>query len=273
MKNTSKKNYQAYKRKAYKKKKYKNTSILSHKNSISFPFPSSVMIKFRTAVLINFSQIAATAPDLGSGNPSNQVFKLNSIVNVGAASSHPLSDGLSNFTANCPAGLYNLWSQSLGVTTGSTAIYQRFFVRKSKIIVEACTEGTSNKTLTVTIVPLTDNFSSVAALTNLLNEQPYAKEFMLPPVLNERPKKFSHEITTKKLFGLTSLDNSETDYCGDANGNSGNPETMGVWVVRIANADGLADNAYNGTMKVTLEHDTLLFDRNIINSLLPSVVP
>lgn len=228
---------------------------------LGFPFPSMLAARLRTSVLNSVNLSLGTV----GGNNADFFFKLNGLVNQGPFANYPLGT-LTGSGTNVASGLYNLLSSD-AITGNSVAPYGRYLVRASSIAVQYCSVGTLNQPITMVIVPISTSQSATTISTAHLKEQPYAKSYLYPQVLNEEAKRQKHAISVKSLFGLTSLDTTDDAYGGIG---IADPPALGSWQIRIGNADGASTTTITGVLNVEIVYDCIFFDRNSISSTIPS---
>jgi len=245
------------------KKKYSSKMGWIIGSSLSFPFPQMLRSLMRTCVTGGTTRALAGT----DGNAEEICFKLNSVYNVGAGAVYPLGAATS-FLGNVPTGLYYLASSNSPAAGGSVAPYQKILSLGSSIKIEISTEATTNHASEVIIVPRAYNNIAAPSLMvgNTLAEQPRAKAYLIPPVLNEKPFVFRHSCSAKDIFGLTSLDTTDEGYVG--NGFT-DPANLATWVVRVRNVDG-STSARQISYKATIIHDCIFFNMNNLTSAIPS---
>lgn len=236
------------------------------RNRLEFPFPPSVCVKMRTSISCN---IAVNAGAI-AGNPLEYVFGLNK-VNKGPTINYPLGTIASGSRyVGVPSGIYDLLSVNSPVISGASAApYYQYMIKRSYIRVEYCPEGTANKTVQVLIYPTPyDNTINPSVVSSgIVAEQPLTKNWLVPPVLNDKPHVFTHSISVKELFGLDNLGNQNSEFTGEV---TANPPNTASWTVRISNADNTSLNAITSTMKVYIIDDFEFFNRNVLNSSVPA---
>lgn len=240
-------------------KKYNTGCILG--GSLSFPFPPRLRTLMR-CIIYNPAVVSSAATD---GNAQDLYFKINSVNAVGQADNYPLGSA-TGFTNNVPTGLYYLLSSDTTAAGGSVAPYSHFLVRKCSIRMEFSTEGASNKSSEVIIVPRPDYQVSSVAVSATVNEQPLAKSWTIPPVLNTKGIVCTHSIDVRKLFGISLLDTSLSDYVGTI---GTDPIRTGAWQVRIRNIDG-STTTRSLSYKCQLVYDVELFNMNYMTSAVPA---
>jgi len=138
-------------------------------------------------------------------------------------------------------------------------VYDNYLVLGAAIKVIA-----SNATTTpVTVTVFTDNTETtttdLSAYTDWM-EYPYAKQVVLAGNTGGTcVKSINHNITTRKVFGLTRLspqDSEFTGYCGSTNSNNAYqiPSINWRYILGVATLTGsnLAASAVTGTIKVTI---------------------
>lgn len=231
---------------------------------LSFPFPERLYTRLRTVV-----SGAVTNSGAGiDGNCAEFIFKMTGVQNMGNALNYPLGTMTAPTIVNNPTGLYYLLSTNGLGGGGSVAPYGRVLVTGSSIKVEYSTEGTTNKAQEVMIRPIgyLNGFTAGSTIiSNTFAEQPFSKAYVCPPVLNDKIYAFKHNISTKKIFGLTSLDTTDVDYTASA---SADPTVMACWVVRLKNLDN-STTTRTGSFKVTIMQDCIFYNTNIYTSASP----
>jgi len=254
-------------RRKYKKKRSSNIKIGSIIGStLSAPFPPMLRTKLKTVMYLDATS-GTSGPD---GRAHGIFYKLNSILNVGPAQNYPLGT-LGSYTANSPSGSYYLLGTDK-LLGNSSGIYQKFMVIASSCTITVSTQATSNRALEIVLLPRSQEAGADIMVTSQLAEQPYAKTMILPPVLNNIPKKLYSRISVAKLGGLTSLGTTNSDYVGGSiayGASVQDPPELYNWSFRAHNMDG-SDNGYALVVKAEVMHDVIFFDRNIATTSAPS---
>lgn len=249
-------------------KKAKTTKVLTLRGATAaFPFPPKLKTRLRMQFTANYAHAAQGA---ANGNAEDIYFKLNSLYLMGPGFNYPLG----TYTApvgNTAAGLYNLLSSN-NSNAGSVAPYNRYFVNRSNITMQVYNEVSTNHSVEFIIVPLLFASSSLAAIgaqtigNHTIAEQPFAKRFSMPAVLNNTSRIFRHSISVNKLAGAKNIDQDDDSYTAVA---AADPPSLGLWQIRVNNMDS-SDTLRNLTFRFTLEYDVMFFDLNTINSTVPS---
>jgi len=249
--------------KRYNVKKHYSTSIgRILGSSLSFPFPSMLQVLLRVeaggSVVQNAGAIA--------GNPVELNYKFNCCRAVGPSLNYPLGSA-TTYSGNEATGAAYLISNNNTGGGGAIAPYTHCLVRGSSISVEVSTEGTTNVAHEIGIRPMSINAQSAPTVmqTSQFMEQPMAKGWVIPPILNDKIQKFKHSCSTKKLFGLSSLDTSNTLYTHDA---GTDPNQLGSWSVRLSNLGG-GLVARSLSVRTILVYDCVFFGLNYMTSATP----
>lgn len=234
---------------------------------ISFPFPPMLRCLMRT-VEFGSINVASAGTD---GNAQDIFYKLNSTIAVGNAANYPLGTA-SGFTSNVPSGLTYLLGSNL-VGGASAGIYSKCLVTGSSINFQLSTEGANNKATEVIIVPRPTTLPSLAltVTSQSVAEQPFAKSWTIPPIMNTKIPAMKHSIKVAKLNGLSSLGTEDTDYVMLASSGSGvvDPVDVNVWQIRLRNLDGSTTTRVC-SFKAEIYHDCIFFDLNMLSSAVPS---
>lgn len=233
---------------------------------VSFPFPPMLRCLMRTVEFGSIS-VASAGTD---GNAQDIFYKLNSVYNIGNAANYPLGTA-SGYTSNVPAGVTYLLGSNL-VGGASAGIYSRCLVVGSSINFQLSTEGTANKATEVIIVPRPTVLPSLAltVTSQSVAEQPFAKSWTIPPVMNTKIPSMKHSIKVAKLNGLSSLGTEDGDFVVIANaGTISDPLDLNAWQIRLRNLDG-STTARTCSFKAEVYHECIFFDLNMLSSAVPS---
>lgn len=271
MKHTKfKRHYLVKGKKKVARKRNKTTTVMTlHGSTPSYPFPPKLRTKLRMNVTFNASVgIGAVA---GLGNPADWFFKLNSLNLMGPAINYPLGAPTA-FANNTAAGLFNLLSSN-GILVGSVAPYGRYFVTSSSIRLEIYNIGdVTNRPVELIILPLSLPSSELATytantiVTPTIAEQPFARSFTLPAILNDNARIFRHSISVNKLAGGKNIDQDDDSFTAVT---AVDPLDLGIWQLRFGNMDGSV-NARSLTVKAIVEYNVVFYDLNAVNSSVPA---
>jgi hypothetical protein len=220
------------------------------------------------------------------GNLNLYLFKGNSVLSVGPSEQQSASGAYGTFGTyinTVPGGLSYLLSSNQLVDSTATSLspYSRFMVMGSKITIRLCpdvdTAGSDvNRVLRVILVPIPYNPQLLAGAQyapsspNNLRELPYAKEVVISGGINVKPTTISHQMTTKKIFGLTRevATNDGFAYSGTY---SGDPLQSWVWLMAIHQVNLInTATGYIIPFDANIEHDTCLWNLNNLRSTIPA---
>jgi hypothetical protein len=177
----------------------------------------------------------------------------------------PQTNWTGSFASNVPTGLSYLLSSN--ATAGSTAPYNTYFVRRSRITVELSPSASANIPILMCLVPSMAATPSLAGqnLQSII-EQPYSVHRELT-TLQANVVKLSNIMTTQKANGLQYVSNLENiAYRGTVVTTT--PSNQWWWNLVIGSVD--ATTNCSGFYNVYIEYEVEFLNRNTFSTTVPS---
>lgn len=259
------------KRFAGKSRRYQNRllSVSNKIHTISTLFPPDLRTTMNIAYSFPIVGSAATADSCATFS----FFRGNCIIQSGVAQIANINLAVPAYGASYPGGIrYLLASGSTTSATPSSGPYNKYLVLGSKITIRITTEGNTNHSTQWVLFPFSEEVSGKTwnLNTGSCAEQNYMKRLVCPGTLTNKALTLSHQISTKKMYGLSrNIATEDSDYCGDY-ASAPTVQTSWVWVLATNNADGTNTQGFTCTATVNIEYDTIFFDRNLNFSSAPT---
>lgn len=276
-------------KRGFRRKRGKKKGFRSHRNGIVKigrahklldHFPPAL----RTTLTVNLPYFIGVAAGGVDGVGSYYAQRGNVITDCGLAAAQattiptPFTPYLPNIF---PGGINYLLNKNplLNQDNTQTAPYSRYLVLGSSINVRICNtpDGAGNivtPAMSIILVPISGNMNGKLAAMTVENyrEQPYSKNRLMAPLCGY-PITMNHKMSTKKIFGLTrNLSTDDTEFTGDA-GTAPVDSKVWNWMLAIQVAD-LGDTlGYSLSTVITTSFDIIFYERNLLKSINPNVVP